>query len=283
MDAIRLGRTYSAGRGATGIRVRKIAWGVGVLLALFVVLAVVPTGASAEPLCTDTWVGPSEGEWQTASDWSTGKIPSSTDVACIEAGKTVVISEGTYQTGVLLDKGTLVVTIRGSLEIANALEASSAYTLSLTEAGTLTSAGTLDISHSLSWSAGSTMSGAGSTVLQSGASGTIANGKLKNRTLVNEGTLTITSGDLAEIEGAKVENKGTFNVNEAQSDAIVEEGTASLFVNTGTLQKTEETITAQIEVAFESSGAINGKTGAIAFPSKFDHAGEQRAGRVGHL
>jgi hypothetical protein len=238
------------------------------LLALLVVLAVVPAGASAEPLCTDTWTGPSEGEWRTSSDWSTGKVPSSTDVACIEAGKTVEISEGTYQTGVLLDRGTLVISTGGSLEIVDALEASSAYTLSLTEAGTLTSAGTLDISHSLSWRAGSTMSGSGSTVLQSGASGTTANGKLKDRTFVNEGNLTLTSGDLTEIEGARVENKGTFDVNEGQSDAIVEEGASSLFVNTGTLQKTEETETAHIEVAFESSGAIDGKTGAIAFSSK---------------
>jgi RHS repeat-associated protein len=267
MDAMRLGKMRSAS-GGWGLRTIPVSRVVGVVVASLVVLAMAPAYAAAEPLCTDTWTGPSEGEWQTASDWSTGKVPSSTDVACIEAGKTVKISEGTYQTGVLLDKGTLVISIRGSLEIVNALEASSAYTLSLTEAGTLTSAGTLDISHSLSWSAESTMSGAGSTVLQSSASGTIANAKLKNRTFVNEGTLTVTSGDLAEIEGAKVENKGTFNVNEGQSDAIVEEGTASLFVNTGTLQKTEETGTAHIEVAFESSGAINGKTGAVAFSSK---------------
>jgi RHS repeat-associated protein len=236
---------------------------------LVVIVTFGASNAAAEPMCTDTWTGANEGLWQTGSNWSTGKVPSSTDVTCIEAGKTVDVTAGTNQTGVLLDKGTVVI-LGGSLEIANALEASSANALTV-QGGTLTGAGTLDISSSLSWSESGLMSGSGSTVLRSGASGTMVKGRLAKRTFVNEGTLTIgaVSGELAESEGAKVENKGTFNMNEAQRQAIVVEGSgaAPSFVNTGKLQKTELTELAAVEVNFENIGTISGGTGGVVFPA----------------
>ena len=246
----------------------RVAWRVGLLTALFVVaVALVPGVALAESLCTDTWVGPAEGNWQTAADWSTGKAPTSTDVACVGAGKTVKVTAGANQTGVVQGEGALVIS-GGSLELVNALEASRVASFSLTESGTLTGAGTLDVSSSLSWSE-STMSGSGSTVLQSGASGTISNGRLAGRTLVNEGTLTLSSGDLRESEGAIVENKGTFNVNEGQAAAIVAgTGAAPLFVNSGTLQRTEGAEPAVVEVNFENSGTVHGVSGPISFASK---------------
>ena len=38
-----------------------------------------------------------------------GKVPSTTDVVCIGVGKTVTVSEGTQQAGVLSVSGTLVI------------------------------------------------------------------------------------------------------------------------------------------------------------------------------
>jgi hypothetical protein len=61
---------------------------------------VLPAGASAEPLCTGTWTGPGEGEWTTAADWSAG-VPVSTSVACVGAGKTVRVTGGSDETGVV--------------------------------------------------------------------------------------------------------------------------------------------------------------------------------------
>ncbi|HWY17350.1 MAG TPA: RHS repeat-associated core domain-containing protein [Solirubrobacteraceae bacterium] len=231
-------------------------------------LALLPAGAWAEPVCTDTWTGPNEGTWQTAGNWSTGKAPSSTDVACIEAGKTVKVTEGTNSTGVLLDKGILIVK-EASLEVANALEVSSVKALTMEYLGTLTGAATLDVSGSFSWAANSTMSGSGSTVLQSGVKGSInsnAGGILAGRTLVNEGAFTFEEGVLTESEGARFENKGTFNANAQGIFGIYEGGgAASTFVNIGIFQKIEGTGETRVEVSFENQGTVNAKTGKLAF------------------
>jgi hypothetical protein len=69
-------------------------------------------------------------------DWSTGKVPASTDVACIGSGKTVKVIEGTNQTGVVQGDGTLVIS-GGALEVASVLERSSIKTFRLLS-GTLT-------------------------------------------------------------------------------------------------------------------------------------------------
>lgn len=192
--------------------------GLTALLAL-VVLAVAAQAASAEPVCTDTWTGASGGEWQTATNWSTSKVPTSSDVACIGLETTVNVTEGINQTGVLEDKGTLAIS-GGSLELANALEASSTSTLNLS-GGTLTGAGTLDISGSLQWDThigfSGTMAGSGQTVLKPGASGIIYYNNdpseavyLTERTFVNEGTMTLQTSALFMSEGAQFKNVGTF-------------------------------------------------------------------------
>ena len=60
--------------------------------------------------------GASEGEWQTAANWSTGKVPTSVDVACIGEGTTVKVNESS-QAGVVQGKGGVKIT--GTLEVAN--------------------------------------------------------------------------------------------------------------------------------------------------------------------
>lgn len=95
-----------------------------------ILLFVMPRTASAESLCTDTWVGPAEGPWQTGSDWSTGKVPSSADVACIGEGATVKVTEGVQQAAVVQGAGSVVVTA-DSLEVANTLETSTIGSVSV--------------------------------------------------------------------------------------------------------------------------------------------------------
>jgi RHS repeat-associated protein len=234
----------------------------------------VPAGASAEPLCTDTWTGASEGTWQTATNWSTGKVPTSSDVACIGEGKTVSVTEGANQTGVVQGKGALVLAA-ASLEVTNALETSSINAITMS-GGTLSGAATVDVSGSFSWSGG-TMSGTGSTVLGTGVSGSITScpeGFLRERTLVNEGTVTLASGDseLTMAEGARLENKGTFianaevGCNHSESDITLEKVTGKpepIIVNKGTFEKTEGTGTTYIEVAIANTGTIDAKSGTL--------------------
>jgi RHS repeat-associated protein len=234
---------------------------------LVAILVLAPASALAEPVCTDTWTGPNEGTWQTAGNWSTGKVPSSTDVACIEAGKTVKVTEGTNQTGVLEDKGTLVIS-GGSLELVSALEASSASTLTQT-GGTLTGAGTLDVSSSLLLSSGK-MSGSGSTVILSGGSGTIENGdELVGRSLVNEGTTSFPinhGGDITLSEGAQLKNTGTFNANSESGAPQIKLGTGTAsIVNTGTFEKTEGTGTTESQVSVENKSTVQATTGKLSF------------------
>jgi hypothetical protein len=116
-----------------------VPWRVVVVavLSLLVMLVLVPASASAEPLCTDTWTGPAEGNWTTAEDWSSG-VPTSSSVVCIAAGKTVKVTEGVHQAGVIEDKGGLWVYF-GTLEVTNALEASSVAGLTM-QGATLTEA-----------------------------------------------------------------------------------------------------------------------------------------------
>lgn len=96
------------------------------------VLCLAPASASAEGLCTDTWVGPAEGGWETVADWSAGHLPSSTDVACIGGAKTVVVSGGAQDAGVVQGEGKLEIA-GGSLELSSALEPSVIADLTLGE------------------------------------------------------------------------------------------------------------------------------------------------------
>jgi RHS repeat-associated protein len=249
----------------------RLALGGVVLLLAFLALVLVPAGASAEPLCTDTWTGGSTGTWQTASNWSTGKVPTSADVACVGAGVTVEVSSGANAAAVLENKGTLVLS-RGSLELAGALEESTAYAFTVS-GGTLKGAAKLDVSSSLSWTEG-TMEGSGSTVLGAAASGTIraVSTTLSERRLVNEGTLTLAAGSLELANGAVFTNGGTFNLNDNEKGCGecfrtgLEKGSgSSSFVNTGTVKKAAGAEEVGIAINTENLGTINGKTGTIAF------------------
>jgi hypothetical protein len=56
---------------------------------------VAPSVASAAPpACTDSWKTAVSGNWDTATNWSTGAVPGSSDVACITVGGTYTV---TYQ------------------------------------------------------------------------------------------------------------------------------------------------------------------------------------------
>jgi RHS repeat-associated protein len=241
---------------------------VGLLTALALALVCAPGSAWAEPMCTDTWTGASEGTWQTASNWSTGKVPGSSDVACIGAEKTVRVTEGANQAGVLEDKGTLAIS-GGSLELTNALEASSAASLTITVSGTLTGAGTLDISGSLLTNGSVKMTGSGATVILPEASATINPEnftylELAGRSFVNEGTTTFSNAFLYETEGAQITNSGTFKANSEGSIAVVGKGPASI-VNTGVFEKTEGTSSTTVEPSFENQSTVQAQTGQLSF------------------
>lgn len=138
--------------------------------------------------------------------------------------------------------------------------------------GELTGSGTLDVSGSFISDFESVMSGSGSLVLLPGSVGEFAEGigtrKLVGRSLVNEGTLTFTAGNLGMSEGALFRNVGTANANvEFGSEQFRVEGTgaAPLIVNSGTFEKTTGTGKTEVGVGFENQGVIRELSGSIKF------------------
>ena len=275
MGGMRFGRTQAIVQ--TGwqdglVASARVVGAIGLLAALLVVaLASMPARASAEPLCTDKWAGGSSGSWQTASNWSTGKVPTSVDVACVGTGVTVEVTGGTNAAGVLADEGTLVLR-GGSLELASALEESTVHVFTAS-GGRLKGAAKLGVSSSLSWTE-TAMEGSGSTVLDAAASGSVDAGSvtLSERRLVNEGTLTLTAGSIELAGGAVFSNSGTFYLNDSEracgecGRTGLEKGSgSSSFVNTGVVKKAEGASEIGIGVNTENLGTINGKSGPIAF------------------
>ena len=179
--------------------------------------------------CTDTYDGPSGGLWQTASNWSTGNTPTSSDVACVGPGTTVDVTGGTNAAGVLLDQGGLAM-LGGALELSSpaelvsipGLEVSTTSTLNLS-GGTLSLGGTLEVSSSLSGGGQPEIAGTGKLVLEPGANGGIDSGGcntypvLNGATFVNDGTFTFGAsggsidGAFLMSNGAQIQNAGTFN------------------------------------------------------------------------
>ena len=263
----RVGRGAREGRTAASVSLPRCV--CALVVALVGVLALGAGSAWAEPVCTDTWTGPSEGEWTNAEDWSTGKVPTSTSVACIGSGKTVKITAGTNETGVVQGEGTLVIS-GGSLEVVNTLEVSSIKGLALSLTGTLTGSGEVDVTGSFSASEGQ-LKGSGSTVIKSGASGSITSGSnftIVKRTLINEASLTVQypNGGIVGKEGAKIVNRGTLTINgEGETKGLLLESGSATLVNTGTVQKTEGTGNTRIGWEVDNEKTFTATTGHLYF------------------
>jgi RHS repeat-associated protein len=249
-------------------------------------LAATPAPASAESLCSTTWVGPALGNWQTAADWSTGTVPSSSEVVCIGSGKTVQVIETADHAGVLQDHGTVEVS-SGELSISSTLETSSAYNIALS-GGRITNAGTLDVSHSLSWTGGFIV-GKGSTVIQSGATGTInppSYVQLSEGKLINDGTVTWSTGTLEMASKAEIENAGTFYANSENPEGswfnttILNNGEGNWIRNTGTFKKSSGTGISVAAVAFVNDGTVTAETGQLNFADG-SYPGETSTGSWG--
>jgi len=224
------------------------------------------SAARAVVACTDTWTGPSEASWQIATDWSAEHVPTFTDVACIGAGKTVKINEGSNQAGVVQGEGTLELA-SGSLEVSDTLESSRLAGLNL-DGGTLTGAATVDVT-GLFNSASGIMRGSGTIVIVSGATATLGDTWLEEgRVLLNEGTATYSSGDFTLAGGAKLKNVGTFKANAEASTPDFRTGSGGgAIVNTGLFEKTSGTGPMEIGVPFENQGTLKGESAAIRFTS----------------
>ena len=121
------------------------------------------------------------------------------------------------------------------------------------------------------------MTGSGKTVLDSGATGSIDPGSgsavaLTERELVNEGTLTWSSGSVEGRSNAEIDNSGTLIVNaqapgyEWWEHGLLNEDDSNVWVhNAGTIKKTAGGEFTQIQFQIDNEGTVDAKTGQIIF------------------
>ncbi|HEV8062957.1 MAG TPA: DUF4214 domain-containing protein [Gemmataceae bacterium] len=146
-------------------------------------------------LSTVNWINPNGGDWDTASNWSTGSVPGAGDDAVIsQSGISVTHSTSASDSvNSVQCSGTLSLS-SGTLSIANTSSLSA-----LTETGgTLTGAGNVTVTGALTWTNG-TMSGSGATSLAAGGTLQLGDGdQYLERTLNNDGTATAADNDFFE-------------------------------------------------------------------------------------
>ena len=270
MYRVRFGRAPRVGWLARGVvpgRFGKSKLAALVSIAAAALLLSLPAIASAEALCTDTWIGPSEGSWATESDWSTGERPTSASVVCIGSGKTVDVTSGGWHAGIVQGLGTLVITTSASLEVSNTMEASTIAYLSLA-GGELLGPAEVDVTHAFS-AAGGTLAGSVKVVIGTGVTGAVTGGlDLDGGTLKNAGTLSVGAEgeESADAEGENhgiLMNSGTLVVNtKNQAFAFSPEAT---LVNTGTLTKTKGTWTTDVGIPIDNEGSVTAVAGKLAF------------------
>ena len=218
-----------------------------------------------------SWVGPSSGDWATASNWSSAVLPGPGDDVTIGSGVTVTHSSGSDSVHSLTVSGSLVLS-GGSLAVA-ATSSVSNLTLS---GGTLSGTGTLNIT-SFTWSGG-TQSGTGVTAL--GGSSTLDSSTLalilSGRTVTNSGSLTWNGTNALQLNSGAAWNnlsQSTFQVhNDATVTAAVGTGT---FANAGTFTKSGGTGTTTFTslVAFNNTGSVNIQTGTLSLAAGSNSGG----------
>ncbi len=242
---------------------------LGLLVALLIFILAPHTAVAAE--CTTTWTGPSSGTWHTGANWSTGKVPTSEDVACIGSGSTAEITTSSQVAAEVQGEGGLKIT-GGSLGLMRpGSEGTSTVNSLAMSNGTLTGPGTLNVTSSFAMTGTKsvTMSGGGKTVLKPGSTSEINSTNtllLNERTFVNEGTLTFASG-VIEMPKSVIENIGTFKANSQSGNPEIRPGIwASTFVNNGVFEKTAGSGKTTVGVKFENNGgSVEAKSGDIGF------------------
>ncbi len=198
-----------------------------------VVGPLVSRAAAGSPACTDSWKSGASGKWDTAADWSTGKVPGLSDVACISASGSYTVTIGNE-----------------SITIA-----------ALTIGGT-GSTPTLAIGNSGSGEAAISVTGA--VTINTGTLSFGWEGGLSAGSVTNTGTFLVpASGFTSSVSTNTFANGGTFT-NNANLDLFLS-GTNAALTNTGTLS-----VAASQTLAISSP---SGQTAAIDQSGTIDNSG----------
>jgi hypothetical protein len=221
-------------------------------------------------LTTVNWISTSSGNWNTASNWSTGTVPGPSDDVVINvsgASPTVTIDSGPQSVRSLQCSDPLSLT-GGSLALAAASEIDGSLTLS---AGAFTTNAALTLTGSDSWTGSRlsvargatltntgkiTVDATGGPVLQGG--GTLANASGGTLTLQGTGQLAVQGPGLTYQAGGTVELTGAAGITTS---------TGGTFNNAGTLQESAPSgTTTTLSLPFNNqSGTIDVQGGILEF------------------
>jgi hypothetical protein len=193
------------------------------------------------PSTAVTWIA-GNGDWDTATNWSSGAVPGATDDVDINVGGVTITH--------------------------NAATAHSVNSLKL-EAGTLTGADALTVNGAFTWTGG-TLSGSGSLTAGGLALNAPGNGlTLDGRGLVSTGTTTWAGGTIHLANGATFTNQGTFldqtTGNGAYANFLGDGNPNEAFYNYGPYTKTGNNTGQGIGVPFYNTSTVVVQSGNISF------------------
>ena len=155
----------------------------------------------------------------------------------------------------------------GTLTLTSTTEETQLRSLTMS-GGNLSGTGTANVYDRLTWTDG-TMNGPGTTHLGPLATSTISpdySVGLVGRRLVNDGTVTWSSGRIEGSNAAQITNTGTWHANSGANSGLNHiSGAASTFINTGTLDKTAGANTTRVGYQLENAGVISAAGGVLRF------------------
>ncbi len=235
---------------------------------------------------TNNWTGTAgDKNWATATNWSKGAVPVSTDNVCIPSSFTSTITIPTLaaasQAIASLNSGAPLSFTVGPLAIAGAatfsadlgisggtltLNGSSSMVTLEMSAGKLSGTGTLTVSGLLTWSGG-TESGTGVTNANGGM--TISGEPfLDTRTLNNPKTATWTGVEFLMLNGSVFNNQsGATWDHQSDSQIAFDGGTNPTINNAGTFKKSAGTTSSGggmgSGIVFNNTGAVQANSGLL--------------------
>jgi len=208
------------------------------------------------------WTNLAGGDWDVARNWTPNLAPGSNDTAIIIASATVTLNTSADCADVTLG--------------------------SALSSPTLTGSGTLKVRGAFSWTSGS-MSGNGRTIIEPGATLTIANPVavlLNTRTLENGGTALWTGAGIFVLNsGAVLTNRAGASFHVLNAAAVVANAGSSRIDNAGTFQKFGNigTTTVPGGVSFNNYGTVEIQTGTLNLGGGGTHTASSSMTGAGHL
>jgi uncharacterized repeat protein (TIGR01451 family) len=238
------------------------------------------TGTSASAftvLTTAHWINSSGGNWNTASNWSTGTVPTASNDVFIDAN-------GTYTVSLDVNPAFNSLTVGGGTG-TQTLDLGVSHDLTFNNAGTITASGVLTFASGrllgtgpltvngvMNWSSDSeidtTIAIASGATLNINGSGTR---QINGGTINNSGTVNWSGGNNISIYNSGVINNLATGLFSVTNDQLIYQhccSAAQAFNNAGTFRKSVGTNTTTIDGnGFNNSGTLDVQSGTLLLGS----------------